>query len=259
MTPSGLAGLMRPVVDRVIIESSERASGSAGLRRELHAGCAVRRLENVRRRRPMLNCTSRGRIQKALDRKVSPSQACISSSTRRHRATIDVNTGASSAPRKLEGPVFRPNLEAPDHARQLRLRNLGGIIIIGLHRTWRSRKTRRKSFSGPGEAVELTITWDDEDISSVSHWEVSRIDAQATRRRKVGWNICVASLVPPVRKGLSSRTAKRSATKVFRGNCASIAQIRVHTTDGADHQLDVIERLGTRSRRLSVKNRVGDR
>ncbi len=45
--------------------------------------------------------------------------------------TIDVNTGAFLGARNLEETAFRTNLEAAQAAaRQLRLRNLGGIIII---------------------------------------------------------------------------------------------------------------------------------
>jgi ribonuclease G len=45
--------------------------------------------------------------------------------------TIDVNTGSFVGQRNLEETVFRTNLEAAQTvARQLRLRNLGGIIII---------------------------------------------------------------------------------------------------------------------------------
>ena len=45
--------------------------------------------------------------------------------------TVDVNTGSFLGQRTLEETVFRTNLEAAQSvARQLRLRNLGGIIII---------------------------------------------------------------------------------------------------------------------------------
>jgi ribonuclease G len=45
--------------------------------------------------------------------------------------TVDVNTGAYVGHRNLEETIFRTNLEAAVAiARQLRLRNLGGIIII---------------------------------------------------------------------------------------------------------------------------------
>src|SRR5690606_34250397 len=45
--------------------------------------------------------------------------------------TVDVNPGSFLGQRNLEEPVYRTNLEAAQAvARQLRLRNLGGIIII---------------------------------------------------------------------------------------------------------------------------------
>jgi ribonuclease G len=45
--------------------------------------------------------------------------------------TIDVNTGGFVGHRNLEETIFKTNLEATQAiARQLRLRNLGGIIII---------------------------------------------------------------------------------------------------------------------------------
>src|SRR5699024_1213231 len=45
--------------------------------------------------------------------------------------TIDVNTGGYLGTRNLEETVYRTNLEAAQAAaRQLRLRNLGGIVII---------------------------------------------------------------------------------------------------------------------------------
>ena len=45
--------------------------------------------------------------------------------------TIDVNTGAFVGHRNLEETIFKTNLEATQTiARQLRLRNLGGIIIL---------------------------------------------------------------------------------------------------------------------------------
>ena len=45
--------------------------------------------------------------------------------------TIDVNTGAYVGARNLEDTVFRTNLEAAAILpRQLRLRNLGGIVVV---------------------------------------------------------------------------------------------------------------------------------
>ena len=71
-------------------------------------------------------------IAKALDRKVPlKSGGHLVFDQTEAMTTIDVNTGAYVGHRNLEETIFRTNLEAAvSIARQLRLRNLGGIIII---------------------------------------------------------------------------------------------------------------------------------
>jgi ribonuclease G len=71
-------------------------------------------------------------IQRSLDRKVPlKSGGYIILDQTEAMTTIDVNTGAYVGHRNLEETIFRTNLEAAVAiARQLRLRNLGGIIII---------------------------------------------------------------------------------------------------------------------------------
>ncbi len=71
-------------------------------------------------------------IVKALDRKVQlKSGGHLVIDQTEAMTTIDVNTGAYVGHRTLEETIFRTNLEAAvSIARQLRLRNLGGIIII---------------------------------------------------------------------------------------------------------------------------------
>jgi ribonuclease G len=71
-------------------------------------------------------------IEKALNRKVAlKSGGYIIFDQTEAMTTIDVNTGAYVGHRNLEETIFRTNLEATVAiARQLRLRNLGGIIII---------------------------------------------------------------------------------------------------------------------------------
>jgi len=71
-------------------------------------------------------------IQKALERKVPlKSGGYLMIDQTEAMTTIDVNTGAFVGHRNLEDTIFRTNLEAAVAiARQLRLRNLGGIIII---------------------------------------------------------------------------------------------------------------------------------
>ena len=71
-------------------------------------------------------------ISRALDRKVAlKSGGYIVIDQTESMTTIDVNTGAYVGHRNPEDTVFRTNLEAAVAiARQLRLRNLGGIIVI---------------------------------------------------------------------------------------------------------------------------------
>ena len=71
-------------------------------------------------------------IQKALDRKVQlKSGGHLVIDQTEAMTTIDVNTGAFVGHRNLEETIFKTNLEAAQAiCRQLRLRNLGGIIII---------------------------------------------------------------------------------------------------------------------------------
>jgi ribonuclease G len=71
-------------------------------------------------------------IDRALNRKVPlKSGGHVVFDQTEAMTTIDVNTGAYVGHRNLEETIFRTNLEAAVAiARQLRLRNLGGIIII---------------------------------------------------------------------------------------------------------------------------------
>ena len=71
-------------------------------------------------------------IQKSLERKVQlKSGGYLIIDQTEAMTTIDVNTGAFVGSRNLEETIFKTNLEAAQSiVRQLRLRNLGGIIII---------------------------------------------------------------------------------------------------------------------------------
>ena len=71
-------------------------------------------------------------IQKSLERKVHlKSGGYLIIDQTEAMTTIDINTGAFVGHRNLEETIFKTNLEAAHAiARQLRLRNLGGIIII---------------------------------------------------------------------------------------------------------------------------------
>ncbi len=70
--------------------------------------------------------------QRAMERRVSlKSGGYVIIDQTEAMTTVDVNTGAFVGHRNLEETIFNTNLEATQAiARQLRLRNLGGIIII---------------------------------------------------------------------------------------------------------------------------------
>ena len=90
-------------------------------------------LEHYTRRRPIFDLHGiEDEISKALDRKIPLKSGgyAIFDQTEA-MTTVDVNTGGYVGHRNLEETIYRTNLEAAVAiARQLRLRNLGGIIIV---------------------------------------------------------------------------------------------------------------------------------
>ncbi|MGE0483171.1 MAG: ribonuclease E/G [Gammaproteobacteria bacterium] len=91
------------------------------------------RLEHYPGERPILDLYStEDEIHRALQRKVElKSGGHLVIDQTEAMTTIDVNTGGFVGHRNLEETIFKTNLEATQAiARQIRLRNLGGIIII---------------------------------------------------------------------------------------------------------------------------------
>jgi ribonuclease G len=127
-----LRDLLRPDVEHVLIDH-------AGAHREMlefaatFTPDALPRIELHADPRPVFELHHvEEEIQKALDRNVPlKSGGYLIIDQTEAMTTIDVNTGAFVGHRNLEETIFRTNLEAAVAiARQLRLRNLGGIIII---------------------------------------------------------------------------------------------------------------------------------
>ncbi len=90
-------------------------------------------IEQYTSRRPIFDLYGvEDEIKKALERRVElKSGGHIVVDQTESMTTIDVNTGGFVGTRSLEDTIYRTNLEAAVAiARQLRLRNLGGIIII---------------------------------------------------------------------------------------------------------------------------------
>ncbi len=92
-----------------------------------------KRIEHYPGERPIFDIYGvEDEIQKALGNRVQlKSGGSLVIDQTESMTTIDVNTGAFVGHRNLEETIFKTNLEAAQAiARQLRLRNLGGIIII---------------------------------------------------------------------------------------------------------------------------------
>ena len=90
-------------------------------------------IDQYKRRRPIFDLHGiEDEIRKALERNIPlKSGGYLIFDQTEAMTTIDVNTGGYVGHRNLEETIYRTNLEAAVAiARQLRLRNLGGIIII---------------------------------------------------------------------------------------------------------------------------------
>ncbi len=119
-------------VERVRIDSRETVRRAIEFTRH-YIPEITPRIEHYGGERPIFDMYGvEDEIQKALSRKVQlKSGGHLVIDQTEAMTTIDVNTGAYVGFRNLEETIFKTNLEAAQAiARQLRLRNLGGIIII---------------------------------------------------------------------------------------------------------------------------------
>ncbi|WP_109016780.1 ribonuclease G [Novimethylophilus kurashikiensis] len=98
-----------------------------------YASASLERIEHYPGERPLYDLHNiENEIEKALSRKVElKSGGYLIFDQTEALTTVDVNTGSFVGSRTLADTIFKTNLEAAQTiARQLRLRNLGGIIII---------------------------------------------------------------------------------------------------------------------------------
>ncbi len=127
-----LRDLMRPSIEKVRIDSRETLERAQRFVEQFMPELGDR-VEHYPGERPIFDLYGvEDEIQKALRKEVPlKSGGYLIVDQTEAMTTIDVNTGAFLGSRNLEETVFRTNLEAAQaSARQLRLRNLGGIIII---------------------------------------------------------------------------------------------------------------------------------
>jgi len=117
---------------RVVVDSRENFQKLAAFA-ETYTPQLRARLEHYTGERPLFDLYNvEPEIEKALSRRVDlKSGGTLVIDQTEAMTTIDVNTGGYVGTRNFDDTVFKTNLEAAQAiARQLRLRNLGGIILV---------------------------------------------------------------------------------------------------------------------------------
>jgi ribonuclease G len=117
---------------RVVVDSRENFQKLAAFA-ETYTPQLRARLEHYTGERPLFDLHNvEPEIEKALARRVDlKSGGTLVIDQTEAMTTIDVNTGGFVGTRNFDDTVFKTNLEAAQAiARQLRLRNLGGIILV---------------------------------------------------------------------------------------------------------------------------------
>ena len=119
-------------------------------------------------------------IHKALDRKVwLPSGGSLIIEHTEALTVIDVNTGRNVGTSNLEATVFQNNLEAADEvAHQLRLRDIGGIIVIDFI-DMEIKDNRRK-------VVEAFKTALSRDKTRTQVFDISELGLVEMTRKRIG-------------------------------------------------------------------------
>jgi len=127
-----LRDIRRPSIERIRIDSRETLKNSLAFCDE-YVPELSECIEHYPGERPIFDLHGvEDEIERALNRKVPlKSGGHLVIDQTESMTTVDVNTGAFVGRHNLEETIFKTNLEAAQAiARQLRLRNLGGIVIL---------------------------------------------------------------------------------------------------------------------------------
>jgi ribonuclease G len=199
----------------------------------------VARLEHYPGERPILDLYSiEDEIHRALQRKVElKSGGHLIIDQTEAMTTIDVNTGGFVGHRNLAETIFKTNLEAAQAiARQLRLRNLGGIIIIDfidMLDTEHQRQVLR--------ALEKSL---ERDHSKISVSEVTSLGlVQITRKRtRESLEHVLCETCPTCGGRGSVKTAETVCCEIFREILREARQFEAQSLLVVASQ-DVVDRL----------------
>ena len=127
-----LRDLVTRETERIIVDSRETHAKMLNFA-ERYTRQSLSVLEHYAGERPLLDLfAAEDEIERALERRVSlKSGGYVIIDQTEALTTVDVNTGGFVSGRSFDDTIFKTNLEATQAiARQLRLRNLGGIIIV---------------------------------------------------------------------------------------------------------------------------------
>jgi ribonuclease G len=196
-------------------------------------------VEWYRGRRPIFDLHGiEDEVEKALDRKVTlKSGGYLIFDQTEAMTTIDINTGGYVGRRNLEDTIFRTNLEASvTLARQLRLRNLGGIIIIDFI-DMDSEVHRRQVL----EALETALASDHARTQINEHSSLGLVEMTRKRTRESLEHIMCKSCPACAGSG-SIKTPESVCYEIFREILRQHRQFKFNELVVQAHQ-DVVELL----------------
>jgi ribonuclease G len=225
-------------VDRVLVDNQDACERMREFTATFMPGLEVR-VERYTGNRPIFDLHGvEEEIHRSLDRKVAlKSGGYIVIDQTEALTTIDVNTGAYVGHRNLEETIYRTNLEAAVAiARQLRLRNLGGIIIIDFI-DMGEEEHRRQVLQALGKALA-------KDHAKTQFSAVSSLGLVEMTRKRTRESLAHQLCMPcPTCEGRSFvKTPETVCYEIFREVLRQAAQFDLQQLLVLAHQ-DVVDRL----------------
>lgn len=219
-----LRDLVKPDLEKLRIDSREVYAKMREFAED-YAPEIHDKIEHYPGERPLFDLYSvEEEIQRALGEKVAlKSGGYLIIEQTEAMVTIDVNTGAFVGHRNLEETIFKTNLEAATAiARQLRLRNLGGIIIIDFIDMNDSEHQRQVL-----RTLEKMLERDNTKTSLTGVSELGLVEMTRKRTREsLGQSLCVAC---PVCEGRGTlKSPETVCYEIFR---EILREVRAYNTE----------------------------